>query len=148
MKILLRFALFITLISIAYPAIAAKLSPLSVVQGKTAHNFKVEVVDTPEGMQQGLMNRESLAKDRGMLFVLDDPKEAYMWMKDTLIPLDMVFIKADGTIHRIEENTTPKSLKIIRSGGDVKYVLELPGGSAKRLKLKAGDMVKHPRITP
>ena len=91
----------------------------------------------------GLMFRTSLADDTGMLFPSATPREANMWMRNTYIPLDMVFIRADGTIHRIEAMTEPLSEAIIPSNGEVLAVLELAGGAATRLGLKPGDHVRH-----
>lgn len=106
---------------------------LTITQGATAHNFSVEVARTPEEQQHGLMGRTSLPPDGGMLFPFEPPKIATFWMKNTLIPLDMIFIRADGTIDRIAENTVPESLAPVASGGEVKAVLELAGGTAATL---------------
>lgn len=102
-------------------------------QGATKHNLTVDVARTPEEQEHGLMGRTSLPKDGGMLFPFDPPKIATFWMKNTLIPLDMIFIRADGTIDRIAENTVPESLAPVASGGEVKAVLELAGGTAATL---------------
>ena len=103
----------------------------------------VEVAETPEDMAMGLMFRTNLQEGSGMLFPSPAPREANMWMHNTYIPLDMVFIRADGVVHRIESMTQPLSDDIIASKGEVLAVLELPGGAASRLGLKAGDRVKH-----
>ena len=108
---------------------------LVITQGAKTHNFAVEVARTPEEQEHGLMGRTSLPKDGGMLFPFDPPKIATFWMKNTLIPLDMIFIRADGTIDRIAENTVPESLAPVASGGEVKAVLELAGGTAATLGL-------------
>lgn len=112
----------------------------------TAHELYVEIARTPKQQEIGLMYRTSMAPDRGMLFPHTAPREATMWMRNTYISLDMIFILADGTIHRIEKNTQPLSERIIRSNGPVAAVLELVAGSADRLGLKPGDQVKHPDI--
>ena len=83
-----------------------------------------------------------------MLFFYDKPQEITMWMRNTYIPLDMVFIRGDGTVHRIEAWTQPFSEKIISSGANVSACLELAGGAAERLGLKAGDRVEHPLFKP
>jgi uncharacterized protein len=105
--------------------------------------FQIEVARTEEQQAKGLMFRTTLADDHGMLFPHDRPREVTMWMRNTYIPLDMVFILPDGTIHRIAERTEPLSEKIIRSQGDVAAVLELAGGATERLGIKAGDKVRH-----
>ena len=109
----------------------------------TVHVINVEIADTPQEKAQGLMFRTSLADDQGMLFFYDTPQEITMWMRNTYIPLDMVFIRADGVVHRIEARTEPLSEAIIGSRGDVSACLELAGGAAERLGLKAGDKVEH-----
>ncbi len=103
----------------------------------------VELAADPESRRIGLMYRESLAPDRGMLFDYAEPQFAAMWMKNTLISLDILFIAADGGIIRIARRTVPRSLEIIPSGGPIIGVLELLGGTADRLGLKAGDKVVH-----
>ena len=106
-----------------------------ITRGTAKHNFTVEVARTPDEQAKGLMGRTSLPKEGGMLFPFDPPKIATFWMKNTLIPLDMIFIRADGTIDRIAENTVPESLAPVASGGEVKAVLELAGGTAPTLGL-------------
>jgi len=103
----------------------------------------VEVTETPEEKAQGLMFRTRLADTSGMLFFYDTPQEITMWMRNTYIPLDMVFIRADGIVHRLEARTEPLSEDIIASRGDVVACLELAGGGAERLGLKVGDRVEH-----
>jgi hypothetical protein len=110
----------------------------------TVHRFTVEVARTPEQQRQGLMHRRELAADRGMLFVHETSRVATMWMKNTYIPLDMLFIKRDGRIVHIAERTTPHSLQAISAGQPVRGVLELRGGSADRLDIAVGDRVRHP----
>ncbi|MCB2077462.1 MAG: DUF192 domain-containing protein [Novosphingobium sp.] len=105
--------------------------------------FTVELALTSEEQARGLMFRNSLAERHGMLFDFGDEREVSMWMKNTLIPLDMLFIRADGTIHRIAANTEPLSLDIIGSHGDVKAVFEIAGGSARTLGVAEGATVHH-----
>jgi uncharacterized membrane protein (UPF0127 family) len=105
------------------------------------HRFTVEVARTVEEQAQGLMNRNSLAPDRGMIFPMDPPRQASFWMKNTLIPLDIIFVKADGTIANIAENTVPLSLDPVLSVEPVGAVLELAGGRSAELGIKAGDKV-------
>jgi uncharacterized membrane protein (UPF0127 family) len=89
-----------------------------------------------------------LADTSGMLFFYDTPQEITMWMRNTYIPLDMVFIRADGVVHRIEARTEPLSENIVASRGDVTACLELAGGAAERLGLKPGDKVEHRFFKP
>ncbi|MBN8942440.1 MAG: DUF192 domain-containing protein [Rhizobiales bacterium] len=109
------------------------------------HSFTLELANTPETRTRGLMFRRELALGRGMLFDFG-PAEAdvSMWMKNTYIALDMVFIRADGTIRHIAENTTPLSEATISSTGPVKGVLEVVAGTAQRFGIAAGDLVEHP----
>ncbi len=109
------------------------LVPLTISEGTTQHHFTVEVARTAADQEHGLMFRTELAADKGMIFPFSPPKYAAFWMKNTLIPLDMIFIKADGSIDRIAENAVPQSEEPIASGGEVVAVLELAGGSAARL---------------
>ena len=117
--------------------------PLTIQSASGTHRFTVEVAETPEQQAQGLMNRQSLAPDRGMIFPRNPPGDASFWMKNTLIPLDMIFIRADGRIARIAENTTPLSEQTIPSGAPVKAVLEVVAGTTRRLGIAPGDRVAH-----
>ena len=115
--------------------------PLTIQSKGRTHRFVVEVAGTPQEQAMGLMNRQSLAPDRGMIFPYDPPQDASFWMKNTLIPLDMIFIRADGTIARIEENTVPLSLDPVPSGEPVAGVLEIAGGQSTELGIAPGDKV-------
>lgn len=106
------------------------------------HRFEVEVARTNVQRARGLMFRIRLAADAGMLFVYERRGPVVMWMKNTLISLDMLFIAADGRIVRIAANTTPLSKKMISSGSPVRAVLELPAGTAARLGIAPGDRVR------
>jgi uncharacterized membrane protein (UPF0127 family) len=123
------------------------LQPLEIVTAKGRHALQVEFVDNDESRTRGLMFRKSLAPDRGMLFDFKTERPLAFWMKNTLIPLDMVFIRADGTIRSIARNTTPLSEAPVPSGGPVRAVLEIPGGRAAQLGILPGDRVLH-RIFP
>ena len=112
------------------------------------HRFAVELALTTPEHAQGLMFREQLADDAGMLFVYESERPVAMWMKNTLIPLDMLFIARDGTITSIAARTTPQSLEVIPSGQPVKAVLELNGGTSERLGIQPGDQVLHPLLLP
>ncbi len=109
------------------------------------HRFTVEVARTQEEQAQGLMNRQSIAPDAGMIFPKSPPAPASFWMKNTLVPLDMIFVRPDGTIASIEENTVPLSLEPVMSMEPVAAVLELAGGRSAELGIKAGDRVNWPR---
>jgi hypothetical protein len=110
-------------------------------QSGRAAPFKVEVALTRQEQEKGLMDRPSLAADGGMLFDFGSERTIAMWMKNTLIPLDMVFISNGGRILGIAERTVPLSLDTISSPGPVRAVLEVAGGTAERLHLQAGDQI-------
>jgi uncharacterized protein len=105
------------------------------------HQFQVEMAMTPQQQEVGLMFRHEVAPDSGMLFVFPAAQEGQFWMKNTLVPLDMVFINADGTIRSISENTVPLSLAVDDSGGPVLAVLELKGGLTAKENIAVGDKV-------
>lgn len=109
--------------------------------------FSVEVAKKDEDRARGLMFRRELPERRGMLFEFDSDENVSMWMRNTYIPLDMIFIKSDGKILRIAENTEPLSERIIPSGGPVRAVLEVAGGTAKKLGIAPGDQVGHPMFS-
>lgn len=113
-----------------------------VVDGREI-KFQVEVARTLAQKSKGLMFRTALGVGHGMLFPYDGAQEVAMWMRNTYISLDMLFIRADGVIHRIEANTEPFSERVIQSNGEVTAVLEIAGGEAKRLGIDAGDVVRH-----
>ena len=119
---------------------------LKLITARGAQAIDVEVTETPAEKAQGLMFRTHLPDTSGMLFFYETPQEITMWMRNTYIPLDMVFIRADGIVHRIEARTEPLSENIIASKGDVTACLELAGGAAERLGLKPGDRVEHPLL--
>jgi uncharacterized membrane protein (UPF0127 family) len=107
------------------------------------HEFNVEMALTPEQQTVGLMFRKEVPADGGMLFDWGTPRDSTMWMRNTVSPLDMLFINADGTIRRIAENTVPESLATIDSGGPVRATLELAAGTARRLGIHVGDKVEQ-----
>jgi uncharacterized membrane protein (UPF0127 family) len=108
------------------------------------HAFMVEMAVTPEQQMVGLMFRPSVPPDGGMLFDWGAPRESQMWMRNTIASLDMLFIAADGRIHRIAERTVPHSLATISSNGPVRATLEVAAGTAERLGIRVGDRVLHP----
>jgi uncharacterized membrane protein (UPF0127 family) len=128
-------------------ALAAGTGTLVLKTESGDHNFNIELATTNEERALGLMFRRSLPAGGGMLFLYDRPQSAAMWMKNTLIPLDMVFISPDGTVHRIEQNAEPHSTALIPSEGPVVGVLELNGGEAAKIRLKRGDKVLYPGLS-
>jgi uncharacterized protein len=129
---------------VAFPAAQAQsFEPLAIVGQGTRHVFQVEVARTPPDREQGLMYRQSMPADQGMLFDFGRVEPVAMWMRNTYIPLDMLFIRPDGSIARVAENAEPLSLRTVPSGEPVLAVLELNGGTARRLGIKAGDRVEH-----
>ena len=118
-------------------------SKLSIVTAKGAQHFTVEMAETRDQHAQGLMYRRSMAADAGMLFVYKTPQAASFWMRNTFIPLDMLFVGADGKIVNIQERTVPQSLNPVRSKGPVLAILELNGGTTSRLSIRPGDKIRH-----
>ena len=119
---------------------------LTVTTAKGAkHRFIVEVAGTPEQQAYGLMNRQSLAPDRGMIFPYEPPRPVSFWMKDTLIPLDIIFIAPGGRIGSIADNAVPLSLEPVVSTEPTEAVLEVAGGRAAELGIAAGDKVEWRR---
>jgi uncharacterized membrane protein (UPF0127 family) len=112
------------------------------------HRIDIEVAESDREQQHGLMFRQSIGDNEGMLFPYPTPREITMWMRNTFIPLDMIFIRGDGIIHRIATDTEPFSETIIPSQGEATAVLEMKAGSARRLGLKAGDRVEYKHFKP
>jgi uncharacterized membrane protein (UPF0127 family) len=110
------------------------------------HVFEVELADDPQERMTGLMYRRELPKDHGMLFDFDRDETASMWMANTYVPLDMLFIKADGEVESIAERTTPLSRRSVVSKGPVRYVLEINAGLSDELGIKPGDTVSGPAL--
>src|SRR6195952_509672 len=123
---------------------AASIQPLEIVTKSGVQVFSVEMATTEEEKTTGLMYRKELPDGKGMLFDFTPAQEVSMWMKNTFISLDMIFIRADGRILRIAESTEPQSTRIIPSGGLAKGVLEVIAGTAKKYGIAAGDRVAHP----
>jgi hypothetical protein len=135
-------------IALAKSATAAELQTferdeLTIESRSGSHHLTVEVAVTPQQRAQGLMFREGLPAESGMLFLYPAEEIVTMWMKNTLIPLDMLFIAGDGRIVRIAERAVPGSLATISSEEPARAVLELNGGTAARLQLGRGDRVLH-----
>lgn len=123
---------------------AASIQPLEIATKSGVRVFSVEMATTEEEKQTGLMYRKELADGKGMLFDFSPEQQISMWMKNTYISLDMIFIRADGRILRIAENTEPHSTKIISSGGLARGVLEVAAGTAQKYGIQPGDRVAHP----
>ena len=124
------------------PARAAELGEVTIETSEgRVHVFRVEIVTTPEEMALGLMFRRELAADAGMLFVYEEARETSFWMQNTFLPLDMLFINADGSIRHIAERTIPLSTASVPSHGPVRAVLEVNGGTSERLGISVGDQV-------
>ncbi len=123
---------------------ATETQSLEIITKSGVQVFTIEMAVTDEERMKGLMYRKSLAEGRGMLFDFSPEQNVQMWMKNTYIPLDMIFIRTDGTILSIAQNTQPLSEKIISSGGLAKGVLEVAGGTARKLGIAPGDRVAHP----
>ncbi len=141
--ILLAFQTSLPAAAAAAEPLWFETSPLSIVSGTGVHNFTVELAVTPEQRARGLMFRQNLAADAGMLFDFGAPGKVAMWMKNTLISLDMIFIRSDGIIANISSDTVPMSLSPVPSNGPVRGVLELRAGTAARLGIRPGDRVRH-----
>jgi len=123
---------------------AASFAPLEIVTKSGVQVFSVEMATTEEEKTTGLMYRKELADGKGMLFDFSPEQQVSMWMKNTYVSLDMIFIRADGRILRIAESTEPLSTKIISSGGLAKGVLEVVAGTAQKYGIQPGDRVAHP----
>ena len=126
------------------PARAAEFQPLEIVTRNGVQVFSVEMATTDQEKQTGLMYRKELADGKGMLFDFNPEQEVSMWMKNTYVSLDMIFIRSDGRILRIAENTEPLSTKIISSKGPARAVLEVVAGTAQKYGIRPGDRVGHP----
>lgn len=127
-----------------HPVSGLELAPLEIRSGDRVHRFTVELARTEAEQAYGLMNRTKLGPNEGMLFPFPAPRPASFWMKNTLIPLDMVFVRADGSIARIAANTVPHSLEGVGVGEPVAAVLEIPGGRAAELGIDESARVSWP----
>ncbi len=136
-------AAFLVVAACASPTRAADFQPLEIATKTGVQVFSVEMATTEQEKETGLMYRKELADGKGMLFDFSPEREVTMWMKNTYISLDMIFIRSDGRILRIAENTEPLSTKIISSGGPARAVLEVPAGTAQKYGIRPGDRVAH-----
>jgi uncharacterized protein len=144
----LAAAAAVLIISLAGPGAARAQQTLEIVTARGVHTFAVELADNDDARSRGLMFRRELPEGTGMLFDFKRDLNVTMWMKNTYIPLDMIFIRSDGRIHRIAENTVPESEQIIAAGASVRAVLEVIGGTARKLGIRPGDRVAHPIFRP
>ena len=145
--LLRRHVIAFALCFVALPAWALETfatSEMTIDTASGAHKFSIELAITEAQSEQGLMFRQSLAPDAGMLFDFKKPIEARMWMKNTLIPLDMLFLDGDGKIVDIHERAVPYSLDVIASKAPARFAVELNGGTVARLGIKIGDQVTSP----
>jgi uncharacterized membrane protein (UPF0127 family) len=141
-QILVVLVVFALALGIYSPAHAqGQLHSLEIVTKTRRETFEVEVASTREQRARGLMFRKEIAARGGMLFDFGRDQEIRMWMKDTLIPLDMIFIENDGRILRIEQNAEPESLRLISSDGSARMVLEVKAGIVRKFDISAGDRV-------
>lgn len=141
---LVMAAAFVVFGFVRFSALAADMQTLEIATSNGVHSFSVEVMTNDADRAKGLMFRRELPDGQGMLFDFQREQDIAMWMKNTYIPLDMIFIRGDGTIRRIAENTTPLSEVTIPSGGPIRGVLEVIGGTARKFGIKPGDRVAHP----
>jgi len=139
----LRWTAFILvgLLVAAGPVRAAGLQTIEIATKTGVHAFSVEMAENDADRAKGLMFRKELPEGRGMLFDFQAEQDVSFWMQNTYIPLDMIFIRSDGRILRIAENTVPLSTRMIPSGGPVRAVLEVIGGTARKLGIAPGDRV-------
>jgi len=132
---------------LAAPAWAQEDEGVAVIHsGGESFSFAIEIADDDAERARGLMFREDLAPDAGMLFDFSEERPVAFWMQNTLIPLDMLFIRADGSIARVHAEAVPMDRTSIPSGEPVRFVLEIPGGRAAELGIAAGDTLDHPRV--
>ena len=140
----LAATLAVLVLSVPPAARAASVQPLEIATKSGVQVFSVEMATTEKEKTEGLMYRKELPDGKGMLFDFSPEQQISMWMKNTYISLDMIFIRADGRILRIAENTEPLSTQIISSGGLAKGVLEVIAGTAQKYGIQPGDRVAHP----
>ena len=144
----MRRVLALVFLLLAGPALAQRVTfPKDTLTVETAsgakHRFNIEVATSPQQISQGLMFRRQMATDAGMLFIFERPDPATFWMKNTFIPLDMIFIGVDGRILNIAERTIPQTETPVPASGPTRAVLEVNGGTTSRLGIKPGDRVRH-----
>ncbi|WP_332700506.1 DUF192 domain-containing protein [Devosia sp.] len=145
--VLLRAGTVIAIAAVALPLAACSDEGKLVLHSSTGeHSFNVEIVDTPETRAEGLMFRQELADDAGMLFDFKEERQVSFWMRNTFIPLDMIFVGADGVVKTIHVNARPQDPTSIPSQVPVQFVLEIPGGRSVEIGLQPGDTMEHPLV--
>ncbi len=142
------FALLLLAAGFAATARADGLEPLQIVTADGTHDFQVEIAADDASRERGLMNRRYMAADDGMLFEFDRDAPVAFWMKNTYIPLDMIFISRAGIVTNVVADAEPLSERVIPSGPPCAAVLELNGGAAAAMGLRVGDKVRHPFFKP
>ena len=150
-RVRLRTALAFVVFLAASASVAARsgeLDSLEIVTATGRHVFQVEIANNDATREHGLMDRRYMAADHGMLFEFDREAPVSFWMKNTYIPLDMIFVAPSGVVTHIAANAEPLSERVIPSGGPCVAVLELNGGTAASIGLKVGDKVRHPFFRP
>ncbi len=139
--------LFASFVLLLFVAACANQPELILKTANGDFTFEIELADTPQSRAEGLMFRNELAPNAGMLFDFKEEREVSFWMRNTFIPLDMIFISADGTVMNIHENARPQDDTPIPSGVPVRFVLEIPGGRSAEIGLKVGDKMVHPLVS-
>jgi uncharacterized membrane protein (UPF0127 family) len=137
---------FLLLVLLLSGAARAAADTVEIVTRNGVHVFQVELALTDEQRSRGLMHRRELPEGRGMLFDFRTDQMVSMWMQNTYVSLDMIFIRSDGRITHIAEGTTPLSTRVISSNGPVRFVLEVVAGTARKFGIRQGDRVGHPLI--
>ncbi|HTW53090.1 MAG TPA: DUF192 domain-containing protein [Stellaceae bacterium] len=153
--LLRRHLIVLALLLVALPVVAPPAgaletfdtSELTIMTAGGPHKFAIELALTDAQMEQGLMFRPSMPADHGMLFDFKAPTKVMMWMKNTIIPLDMLFLDERGRVIDIHENAVPYSTDVIAAKAPARYVIELSGGTVARLGIKVGDRVTSPYFT-
>ena len=144
----IAFALLLLALGANAAALGAELERLQIVTATGTHDFKVQVAADDASRERGLMNRRYMAADHGMLFEFPENAPVSFWMKNTYIPLDMIFISSKGIVTNVVAKAEPLSERLIPSGAPCQAVLEVNGGVAASIGLRAGDSVRHPFFKP
>ena len=145
--VLRHAAVLVAVATVALPLAACSDEGKLVLHSSTGdYSFNVDVVDTDESRAKGLMFVQDLADDAGMLFDFKQEREVSFWMRNTFIPLDMIFVGADGVVKTIHVNARPHDVTGIPSEVPVQFVLEIPGGRSEEIGLKPGDTMEHDRV--
>ena len=144
--LIISFLLALSASTVAHADPATEIARITTATGE--HDFRVEIADTPKARARGLMLRKSMPENHGMLFDFGAERPVSMWMKNTYIPLDMVFIGRDGRVVGVAADTEPLSERIITSPEPAYAVLELNAGAARRISLAPGDRVRHRMFGP